>query len=76
MALGSVDFPVDFLALVTEADFFSFFSGGADRGGDLVVSCWPTTPITDTVAGSTSTSEVLVGLALSAFLASRFFFIL
>ena len=75
MALGSEDFPVDFLALVMEPDF-NFFSGGADTEGcDLGVSCWPTTPMTETVAGSTSSSEVLVGVALSAFLASRFSFL-
>ena len=77
MVLESEDFPVDFLALATEADFFNFFSGGADTEGcDLGVSCWPTTPMAETVAGSISSSEVLVGVALSAFLASRFSFLI
>ena len=54
-------------------EFLDFFSGGADEDdGDLTVSCWPTTPITDTVDGSTSSDDSLVGVADSALLASLF----
>ena len=59
-----------------DGDFLTCISGGADeKDGDLTVSDWPTTTITDTLEESTSLSMSLVGQALSAFLASHFSFL-
>ena len=67
--------PEDFLDLEGNLSFLGFFSGGTEEeGGDLTVSCWPTTPMTDTLAGSTSSEDSLVGVAVSDFCASRFSF--
>ena len=60
----------DFLALDGSLSFLSFFSGATEEeAGDLLVSGWPTTPMTDTLAGSTSSQKSLVGVADSDFLA-------
>ena len=65
----------DFLDLEGNLSFFCFFSGGTEEvGGDLTVSCWPTTPMMDMLAGSTSSEVSLVGVAVSDFCASRFSF--
>ena len=72
LALESVQ-SEDFLTLEDSLSFLSFFSGGTEEeAGDLSVSGWPTTPMMDTLAGSTSSEDSLVGVAVSDFLASRF----
>ena len=61
----------DFLGLTEGLSFFAFFSGGT---ADLSELGQLTTPITETLEGSTSSS---VGWVMSARFASRFsFFIL
>ena len=63
----------DFLTFAGSLSFLSFFSGGTEEeAGDLSTAAWPTTPITETLAGSTSSDGSLVGVA--DFLASRFSF--
>ena len=65
----------DFLDLEGNFSFLAFFSGGTEEvGGDLTDSCWPTTPMTDTLVGSTSSEVSSVGVAVSDFRASRFSF--
>ena len=74
LALESVE-SEDFLTLEGSLSFLSFFSRGTEEeAGDLSVAGWPRTPMTDTLAGSTSSDDSLVGVAVSDFHASCFSF--